>query len=130
MKKGDIPSEDLGQLMETALQVTSEATLITHADVDTSGPTICFANEAFEKLSGYSVEELLGKTPEILQGPETEEEVISELASALREGRKWRGETVNYRKDGSSYRVDWRVEPVEVDGKIKYWLSFQKQVAA
>jgi PAS domain-containing protein len=69
------------------------------------------------------------QTPRILQGPDTERAVLESLREALEAGDEWTGETVNYRKDGTPYRVQWSVAPVRgEDGEIEYWVSVQRDV--
>jgi PAS domain S-box-containing protein len=114
--------------MEVAVEHAREPILITDADLDDPGPTIRFANRAFTEMSGYEEEELIGNTPQMLQGPETDDEKMAALGRALRNGETWSGETMNYRKDGTAYRVRWRVAPVRIDGEIEYWISYQRDV--
>jgi len=81
-----------------------------------------YVNEAFEEMTGYLEGEILGETPRILQGPETGRAVLDSLREALEKGEEWQDETVNYRKDGEPYRVQWNVSPVRgEDGSISMW---------
>jgi len=65
----------------------------------------------------------------MLQGPGTERAVLDSIREALEAGDEWRGETVNYRKDGTPYRVQWSLAPVRgEDGEIEYWVSVQRDV--
>ena len=61
-------SEERSRLLESAVEFSNEAVLITTAQIDLPGPIIVFANPAFARMSGYAVGELIGKTPRILQG--------------------------------------------------------------
>ena len=56
-------------------------------------------NKGFELLTGYKLEEVKGKTPEILQGKLTNKEVLEHLDYCLKNGKMFEGETVNYTKD-------------------------------
>jgi len=118
------------KVLSEAVQQAKEAVLITEAaPLDAPGPEIVYVNEACEAMTGYSEAEVLGKTPRIVQGPETERAVLDSLRTALEAGEEWEGETVNYRKDGDSYRVQWNVSPVRgEDGEIEYWVSVQRDV--
>lgn len=128
MSVNQLCQSDVRCVMEVAVEHAGEPILITDADLDDPGPTICFANRAFAEMSGYEEEELIGKTPDVLQGPETDDEKMAALGRALRNGETWSGETMNYRKDGTAYRVRWRVAPVTTDGEIEYWISYQQDV--
>ena len=80
-------------------------------------------------MTGYSEEELLGKTPRLFQGPRTAPEPIGRLRPALAEGRTFWGEAINYRKDGGEYVVHWSVSPVRLDGTdITHWVSSQRDL--
>jgi len=91
--------------------------------------TIVYANHAFEEMTGYREDELLGRSLELLRGPETDAAVIHSLQDARRSGDAWEGETINYRKDGTPYVVRWNASPVRDDeGAVEYWASIQRDV--
>lgn len=72
-----------------------------------------WVNEAFEKVSGYKLEEIIGKKPgSFLQGKDTNKEVISEVSRHLKEQVSFRYEILNYSKTGESYWVDVSIQPV------------------
>jgi PAS domain S-box-containing protein len=97
------------RLLNAAVLQSTEAMLVTDADLELPGPRIVFANPAFCRMTGYSLEELLDRTPRILQGPRTDREVLCRLKDELQHGGTFSGEAVNYRKDGSEYDLEWRV---------------------
>jgi diguanylate cyclase (GGDEF)-like protein/PAS domain S-box-containing protein len=117
------------RLLEAAVEQSSDAVLITDADLD-DGPTILYANPAFQEMSGYDWEELAGATPRILQGPATDRVLMTRLRAALTAGDTFEGETTNYRKDGQPYQVEWRISPVraEAGGAITHFVSVQRDV--
>jgi PAS domain S-box-containing protein len=119
------------RMLSKAINQAQEAVLITEArPLEDPGPRISYVNEAFEDMTGYTEEEVLGKTPRILQGPETDREVLDSLRAALEAGQTWEGETVNYRKDGTPYLVQWDISPVVgEDGDIERWVSVQRDVS-
>lgn len=118
------------RMLSEALEQANEAVLITEAaPLDEAGPRIEYVNAAFEAMTGYSREEVVGKTPRILQGPDTERAVLQDLRQALEAGEAWHGETVNYRKDGSPYVLQWNVAPVRDEtGRIAHWVATQRDV--
>ena len=117
------------RLLQAAVEASGEAILITSADLDEPGPRIEYVNPAFTRMTGYEADEVLGLTPRILQGPATERAVLDRMRAALRAGEPFQGETVNYRKDGSTYVVEWLITPVrEADGRISHWVSAQRDV--
>jgi len=117
------------RLLWSAVAQAKEAILITSADLNLPGPKILFVNPAFTEMTGYSMEEIRHKTPRILQGPKTNRDMLEQLRENLSQGRSFSGETVNYRKDGSEYFVEWDIAPVHgADGHIAYFISVQRNV--
>jgi PAS domain S-box-containing protein len=88
---------------------------------------IIYANKAFRKLTGYAPSEVLGKTPRLLQGAATDRKVTARLADALRNGKRFEGKAINYRKDGTPFIMHWRVVPVRVNSKTVAWLAIQRE---
>ena len=126
-----LEAEQLLKLLETAVAQAKEAVLITSARLDPPGPEILFVNPAFSEMTGYSQEEVLQKTPRILQGPKSDRAMLTELREALSRGEPFSGETVNYRKDGSEYYVEWDITPIRTSGgQISHFLSIQRNVTA
>ena len=118
------------RLLAEALEQADEAVLITEAEpLSEPGPRIVYANSAFEEMTGYDRKKIVGKTPRILQGPDTDRKTLDSLRAALEAGESWTGQTVNYRKDGSTYVVEWNVAPVfKEDATISHWVSVQRDV--
>lgn len=118
------------RILSQALEQTQEAVFITEAvPVEESWSPFIYVNAAFEEMTGFREEEVLGRSPQILFGTQTDPEVLDSLRRALEAGRSWEGETVNYRKDGQPYRVRWTVAPVRcAEGDIDYWVSVQRDV--
>ncbi|GJD66320.1 HWE histidine kinase domain-containing protein [Methylobacterium frigidaeris] len=117
------------RLLRAAVEATGEAILITTADLDEPGPVIVYANPAFTKLSGYDAAEAVGRSPRFLQGQGTDRAALSRTRAALEAGEAFQGEALNYRKDGTTYQVEWLITPVrDVDGRITNWVSAQRDV--
>jgi len=118
-------------LLETAVAQAKEVVLITSPELDPPGPEILFVNPAFSEMTGYSQEEVLHKTPRILQGPKSDRAMLQRLREALSRGEPFSGETVNYRKDGGEYYVEWDITPIRTrGGEISHFLSIQRNVTA
>ena len=73
---------------------------------------ITSASSAFCEISGYSKEELIGKQHNILRHPDMTESIYTDLWNTIQDGKKWKGEIKNLRKDGSSYWVSAVIEPI------------------
>ncbi|MEA1834905.1 HWE histidine kinase domain-containing protein [Methylobacterium durans] len=117
------------KLLRAAVEASGEAILITSAELDEPGPRIAYANPAFTRMTGYEAHEVVGRSPRLLQGPGTERAVLDRMRAAIVAGEPFQGEAVNYRKDGSTYVVEWLITPVhEADGRISHWVSAQRDV--
>jgi PAS domain S-box-containing protein len=80
-------------------------------------------------MTGYTPEEVSGKTPRILQGPKTDCSVLSRLRKDCAAGKVFHGEMINYRKDGSEFYLEWSVGPVRKEGgEITHFVSTQRDV--
>ena len=117
-------------VLEAAFEHGYNAMLITDADF-AGGPFIQRCNPAFCAMTGYTEQELIGQSPRILQGPDTDRKVIDQLDRRLRAGEFFEGSTVNYRKDGESYVVQWNISPVrDAAGAIVAYISIQHDITA
>ena len=114
-----------------AVSQSASAVLITDANVEDGGPLIVSANPAFCRMSGYRPEQLVGRSPRLLQGPLTDRALIASLREHLRQGLAFAGSTVNYAADGRAYTVEWSISPVrDAAGVIEYFVSVQSDITA
>ncbi|MDZ7720088.1 MAG: PAS domain S-box protein [Balneolaceae bacterium] len=117
------------KLLESAIRSDYDSILITTLDLEKPGPKIVYVNDGFTRMTGYSKEEVIGKTPRILQGPKTDRKVLDTLKRRLKEGQAFFGHTVNYRKDGSEFINQWDIHPLtNEDGEITHWVSYQHDI--
>lgn len=118
-------SSDLSEsILEAILLQGYDSILITDAS---NNPKIIYANSAFTQLTGYSADEILGKSPKILQGSSTSQKVIQRLRQCLADVTVFEGETVNYKKDGTIFMMNWRMIPIIDNGELKAWLAIQRE---
>lgn len=90
---------------------------------------ITYANHNFEKISGYSVDELVGKPHNIVRHPDMDKEIFAELWKTVGEGKIWKGLVKNRAKDGSDYYVVSEVAPIYgKDGKLKEYIGIRNDV--
>jgi len=112
-------------LFETAIDHAFNAVVITTGDA--KDPRIAYANKAFLEQTGYSYEELHNQNPNILQGPHTERNVVGRLKNNIVKGKPYSGETINYKKDGTKYTVEWNISPVfNEHGEVRNFVSVQR----
>jgi PAS domain S-box-containing protein len=94
------------QRLITAMDATPDVFLVTDADL-----RITFVNPAFQSVTGYSMEEVLGRADDFLRAP-SEQEKVSAYREQLSRGREWIGELVNRRRNGETYHVESTISPI------------------
>lgn len=116
--------------LESVVTTANDAVVITEAALlDAPGPTIIYVNEGFSHMTGYRPEEVIGKNPRILQGPETSREATARIRSALERGEPIRTELLNYKKDGTPFWVDISIAPVVDEyGRIAHYTAVQRDM--
>lgn len=116
-------------LLESAIRNDYDSILITELDLEKPGPKIVYVNDGFTKMTGYSREEAIGKTPRILQGPKTDRAILDKLKRKLREGQAFFGQAINYKKDGTEFVNQWDIHPLtDSEGNITHWVSYQHDI--
>jgi len=104
--------------------------VITTPSLEGEHPKILYVNDAFTQMSGYAKEEIIGKTPRILQGEKTDKEVLKRLKECLKNEEYFEGKTINYTKEGKEYWVEWNISPVYDDNKrLIAFISIQKDIS-
>lgn len=118
------------RLLESVVVNTSDAVLITEAEpLDSPGPRIVYVNEAFTKMTGYAAEEVLGKSPRILQGPKSDRSELKKLGESLRKWLPCEITTVNYKKNGEEFWINFTVTPVANElGWYTHWIAIERDV--
>ncbi len=108
----------------SAIEQVGEAVVIT----DTAG-AIQYVNPAFEQITGYRREEVLGRNPRVLKSGQQDEAFYADLWRTISGGRTWRGQFVNKRADGTPYTEDAVISPVrDADGRIVNYVAVKRDV--
>ena len=117
--------------LKTGLDEAREALVITEAHpIDEPGPRIVYASKGFERMTGYPPAEVIGASPRFLQGPATDRNSLDMVRRHIETGEHLRSRTVNYRRDGSAFHLEWSITPIrDDDGRITHWLSVQRDVS-
>ena len=115
------------RLLEASMEESFNSVVITEAG---AGYPIIYVNSAFCKLTGYGSHEVIGKSPSMLQGPNTDQTVIERLNKDISEGRLFHGQAINYRKDGSEFMMEWKIVPIRNQkDEITHYLAIQRDVS-
>ena len=115
------------RLLDRAVAASSNGIVIT--DPRLPDNPIVYVNPAFEKTTGYSMEEVIGRNCRFLQGEDRDQQALEELRACLREGQECRIVLRNYRKDGTSFWNELYVSPVRDDeGNLTNFVGVQNDV--
>lgn len=95
-----IPSGN-GNIFFAAVEMTRMPMIVT--DPRQPDNPVVFANNAFQKMTGYGSDEIVGQNCRFLQGPDTDKQTLDEVRRAVAERREFATEILNYRKDGYSF---------------------------
>ena len=89
--------------------VMDEGSIVTKSDLN---GTITYANQKFLNVSGYTLEEVIGKPHSIIRHPESSKELFSDLWDTIQKKKVWKGIVKNKKKDGGYYWVDLAIQPI------------------
>lgn len=124
-----INEEDVQEILLQGLNRTSNAVTVTEwKPLEEPGPEIIYTNNAFTQISGWTIEEVLGRSPRFQHGPDTSEATRKYIRNHLDEKKGVSTEILNYRKDGTSYWADLTIFPHTDDRKL--WLAIKKDITA
>ncbi|MGI9133366.1 MAG: PAS domain S-box protein [Rhodoferax sp.] len=119
------------EILQICINKINDVVLITEAEPveGPDGPRILYVNDAFERQTGFTREEALGKTPRILQGPKTQRSELDRLYQALKNWEHARIEVINYKKNGEEFWAEIDVMPVaDETGWYTHWVSVERIV--
>src|SRR5579872_2001890 len=118
------PGVNLLDLHSAALAATANAVVIT----DLTG-TVIWVNSAFEQLTGYSLTELVGQSTRVLKSGQNPPALYEEMWRAILDGKIWRGELTNRRKNGSLYIEEMTITPLRNSvGKITHFVAIKQDI--
>jgi PAS domain S-box-containing protein len=115
------------RLLDRAVAASSNGIVIT--DPQSPDDPIVYVNPAFEKISGYPMDEVLGHNCRFLQGEDRDQPALGELRAALKEERESRVVLKNYRKDGTPFWNELYVSPVhDEEGRLTNFVGVQNDI--
>ena len=114
------------KLLAQYKEAVDKNSIVSKADIRGN---ITYANDAFCKISGYSKDELIGNSHNIIRHPDTKDELFKELWNTILAKEEWYGIVKNRAKDGSFYYVDSTIIPVlNEDNEIEEFISIRQDV--
>ncbi len=113
-------------LLARALEAAANAVMIADRD-----GRIVWVNDAFCRLSGYSREEVIGRTPGLLKSGKQSPEFYRGLWGTILSGRAWQGELVERRRDGTLWTASQVITPLlDGSGRVTHFVAIQHDVTA
>ncbi len=108
----------------------NDAIVITEAEpIDAPGPRVVYCNAAFTHTTGFQPEEIIGRTPRILQNANTCRETLDRIRQSLSVWQPVEAELLNQRRDGSEFWVEVSIVPVANDsGFFTHWVAVQRDI--
>lgn len=126
-RSGRQVAENALRLHQRAIAFCANALMIASANAPEY--PIVYVNPAFERITGYSAAEVIGRSCRLLQGDDRDQPGIDEIRSALREQRPGNVVLRNYRKDGTLYWNNLHVAPVrDDDGVVRHFVAAQYDI--
>jgi diguanylate cyclase (GGDEF)-like protein/PAS domain S-box-containing protein len=117
-------SEAILRLHYQALASISQGVIITDTEHH-----IIYANAAFQSITGYTEEEILGRSPSFLHNRGADEGILSELRLALARGQSFSTHLLNFKKDGTPYWSDLSIAPVkDSEGRITHFVGISRDI--
>jgi PAS domain S-box-containing protein len=115
------------RLLEASMEESFNSIILTEAK---KGYPIVYVNPAFCELTGYGLNEVIGMSPAILQGPKTDMDVIRKLGEDIEAGHVFHDQAINYRKDGSEFMMEWKIAPIRNEKEeITHYMAIQRNVS-
>jgi|GEM_PF-983663 len=116
-------------VLATAIASVSSGIII--CDAQQPDLPITFANAAFCRISGYAMDEILGRNARFLQGRDTDPAAVEKLRRGLEQKRPVQAVLRNYRKDGKTFWNDLHISPVsEIDGSVRHFIGIINDVTS
>jgi diguanylate cyclase (GGDEF)-like protein/PAS domain S-box-containing protein len=115
-------AREILRLRNRAIEASSNGIMISEGNLNEM--PIIYVNPAFENITGYSAEEVLGRSPQLLLGLDYRQPGMVEVRAAMEEGRAVKALVRNYRKDGRLFWNELSVAPVRDDGgEVSHFVS-------
>ena len=116
--------------LEDVVKLTNDIVIVTEAyPLDAPGPKIVYVNKAFTDVTGFAPKEVIGKTPRILQGPDSDPETRAEIRAALKKKEPVRTVIVNYSKSGRKYWLDINIIPLkDSNGEVTHFAAIERDL--
>ena len=117
-------------LLQASMAKLHDIVVVTEVD-SLAKPThkIVYVNEAFEKHTGYSSHDVIGRSPSLLQGQGSQHSELKRIRFALKQSQPVHAELINYKKDGTLFWIELDIAPlVNARGVATHWVSAARDI--
>jgi PAS domain S-box-containing protein len=120
------------KLLESIITNTNDAVMITEAkQTDSQDTKIIYVNAAMVKMTGYTENEMIGRSPRMFQGPKSDRAQLDKMKNAINNSEPCSSEIINYTKNGKLYWVDIDIAPVtDATGKVSHMIAIEKDITS
>lgn len=119
-------NQELINTFEQYKSVVDEKTIVSKADINGN---ITYVNKPFEEISGFTRDEVLGKSHNIIRHTDTSDELFEELWATILNKKVWTGKIKNKKKNGDYYIVDTIIKPIlDLDGNIQEFIALRSDI--
>ncbi len=124
LENDNLETKEILKLKIAALEFSPNSILIT----DSNG-NILWVNRAFTKLTGYKLDEVIDKKPNILKSGKINQETYKNLWDTITTGNVWKGTLINKKKNGSFYEDKQKITPIfNSKGEILYFIASKEDI--
>ena len=118
------------KLLETVITQSKDSIIITEADsIESKIPNIIYVNPAFSIMSGYASDEIIGKSPDLFNSPNSDRNELEKLLKAIKNKEECLIETISYTKNKEEYWVRFSMIPIyNSDNELSHWISIQRDI--
>jgi PAS domain S-box-containing protein len=119
------------RLYESVITNATDGVAVTEVDPNNPhGSKIIYINRSYERMTGYTLKEVKGKNPRILQGPLTQRDPLDKMKLAIEMGEPYEIEVINYRKNKAPFWSSVSISPLkDVKGNITHWIGIKRDIS-
>ena len=121
------------QLLQTCMNRLQDMVMVTEAEPKTALGVrgVVYVNEAFERFTGYSLEEIQGQSPMLLDGPRTDRTALHDVAEALKNKRPHRTELMSYNKQSEAVLIEMDIVPIfNAAQQLTHWVWVARELTS
>ncbi len=120
---------EVAALVNAAVDASNDGLVILESGTfEEPGPRIVHVSPAFERMSGYTAAECVGRSARFLQGPQSDRAVLDRIRTAMADNRPIRERLIHYRKDGTMFWIEADLAPIRTDDARRLYAAVCRDV--